>query len=82
MEKKPKLPSVEKSLEDIATLIDQMEHSNPTLEQSLNYFERGITLIKHAQKCLQEAEHKVQILLQHPTGENTLEPHENDDENA
>ena len=41
-----------------------MEHTDLTLEQSLSQFERGITLIKHCQKILTEAEQKVQILIQ------------------
>lgn len=57
-------PKLEESLAEITTLIEKMEHSDQTLEQSLNHFERGITLVKHCQKILQEAEQKVQILIQ------------------
>lgn len=57
-------PTLEKSLTEITTLIDKMEHGELSLEQSLQCFERGVTLIKHAQKILQDAEQKVQILLQ------------------
>jgi len=59
-----KLPNLEESLTEISQLIDNMEHSEQTLEQSLNHFERGITLVKHCQKILEEAEQKVQILIQ------------------
>ena len=58
------LPTLEKSLTEISQLIDKMEHSELTLDQSLSNFERGITLIKHCQKVLEEAEQKVQILIQ------------------
>ncbi len=61
---KPKLPNLEASLTEISQLIDKMEHSELTLEQSLNHFERGITLVKHCQKVLEEAEQKVQLLIQ------------------
>ena len=57
-------PNLEESLAEIYQLIEKMEHSEPSLEQSLNHFERGITLIKHCQKILEEAEQKVQILIQ------------------
>lgn len=77
--KKPKLPSLETSLTEITTLIEQMEQGELTLEQSLSQFERGITLIKHAQKILQEAEQKVQILMQN-NQQPSLEPYENNDE--
>lgn len=59
-----KLPSLEESLSEISQLVDKMEHSDLTLEQSLTHFERGITLVKHCQKILGEAEQKVQILVQ------------------
>lgn len=65
MTRKPsKLPNLEESLTEISALIDKMEQGELTLEQSLTHFERGITLIKHCQKILEEAEQKVQILIQ------------------
>lgn len=59
-----KLPPLEASLGEINTVIEKMENGELTLEQSLSQFERGITLIKHCQKILTEAEQKVQILVQ------------------
>ena len=59
MTRKPKLPDLETSLAEINTLIEKMEKGELTLEQSLDCFERGITLIKNSQKILQEAEQKV-----------------------
>jgi exodeoxyribonuclease VII small subunit len=67
MTRKPKLPDLETSLAEINTLIEKMEKGELTLEQSLDCFERGITLIKNSQKILQEAEQKVQILLNNQT---------------
>lgn len=66
-----KLPKLEASLEEITALVDKMEHGELTLEQSLADFERGITLIKHCQKILSEAEQKVQVLVQQ-NGQETL----------
>ena len=79
MAKKPELPDLEASLAELATLIEKMEHGNLSLEQSLGQFERGIALIRHSQKILQEAEQKVQIL----TGKNdqqSLDSYENNAE--
>lgn len=73
-------PSLEESLTEISQLIDTMEHKELTLEQSLNQFERGITLIKHSQKILQEAEQKVQILIQQNNQE-VLSTYGNEDDN-
>lgn len=80
MNKKPsKLPDLESSLQEINGLIEKMEQGELTLEQSLGCFERGITLIKHSQKILQEAEQKVQILMEN-NGEDKLEEYENNEE--
>lgn len=57
-------PNLEESLSEITQLIDKMEHSELTLEQSLNHFERGVQLIRHCQKILETAEQKVQLLIQ------------------
>ena len=80
MTKKPaKLPDLEASLDEIAKLIEKMENGELSLEQSLNCFERGVTLIKHSQQILQKAEQKVQILIQ-TNNETKLEDYENNEE--
>lgn len=79
MANKSELPNLETSLAEISALIEKMEQGNLSLEQSLTQFERGITLIKHAQKILQTAEQKVQILLQNNNQE-SLDSYENDKE--
>ncbi len=79
MTKKAKLPDLEKSLSEINTLVEHMESDKLTLEQSLTHFERGIILIKHAQTILNEAEQKVQLLINN-RGEDKLSPYENNDE--
>ena len=63
MSKKSKLPDLETSLKEINILVEAMEKGDLTLDQSLNQFEKGITLITHAQKILEEAEQKIQILI-------------------
>ena len=75
------LPDLETSLTEISELIEKMEHSEQTLEQSLNHFERGITLVKHCHKILEEAEQKVQILIQNNNQEE-LTPYGNDAEGS
>jgi exodeoxyribonuclease VII small subunit len=76
-----KLPSLEASLAEIAQLVDKMEHGELTLEQSLANFERGITLVKHCQKVLSEAEQKVQLLVQQ-NGQETLSTYRTDSEGS
>jgi exodeoxyribonuclease VII small subunit len=72
-------PDLETALIEINTLIEQMEHGELSLEQSLEKFERGVSLIKHCQKVLQDAEQKVQILMQNGSAEE-LKPYENNNE--
>lgn len=77
--KKSKLPDLENSLNELNSLIEQMEHSELSLEQSLAHFERGIILIKHSQTILQDAEQKVQLLMK-KNNEETLTDYENNNE--
>lgn len=76
-----KLPTLEASLAEITQLVDKMEHGELTLEQSLANFERGITLVKHCQKVLAEAEQKVQLLVQQ-NGQETLSTYHTDNEGS
>ena len=76
MKKTAALPSLEESLSEITQLIEKMEHGELTLEQSLTHFEHGITLVKHCQKVLEEAEQKVQVLIKNNNQEVLAEYHE------
>lgn len=59
---------------ELEKLVEQMEQGDMTLEDSLQAFERGIKLTRTCQKALQEAEHKVQVLLTKEDGQQSLEP--------
>ena len=63
----------EASMEELEKLVEQMEQGDISLEESLKAFERGIKLTRACQQSLQEAEQKVQILLE-KNGQQTLEP--------
>jgi exodeoxyribonuclease VII small subunit len=54
----------ESALKELESLVEKMERGDIRLEESLQYFERGIELTRHCQQALQEAEQKVQILLE------------------
>lgn len=62
MARKP--PSFEEALAELEQLVERMEQGNLPLEESLKLFERGIELTRTCQKSLQDAEQKVQILLE------------------
>lgn len=54
----------EQSLSQLEALVEKLENSEFTLEQSLQAFEQGVTLTRQCQKALSEAEQKVQLLIE------------------
>lgn len=54
----------ETALEELNEIVTKMEQGGLSLEDSLKCFEKGIALTRRCQKALQEAEQKVQILLE------------------
>jgi exodeoxyribonuclease VII small subunit len=58
---------LEKSLEELETLVKHLESGDLSLEESLKYFERGVKLTRECQVTLKEAEQKVEILLKKTT---------------
>jgi exodeoxyribonuclease VII small subunit len=64
MTKKNKNFDFEASLNELEKLVDALETGDLNLEQSLQDFERGITLTRSCQKALTQAQQKVQILLE------------------
>lgn len=67
---------VEKSLEDLTfeeaikkleATIEKMEQEELTLEESLNNFQEGMKLTRHCKNILNQAEQKVEMLLEDGT---------------
>jgi exodeoxyribonuclease VII small subunit len=54
----------EKALDQLETLVDEMENGDLSLEESLKSFERGIKLTRDCQSALAKAEQKVQMLIE------------------
>jgi len=73
-----KLVDFEKSLAELESLIEKMEAGDTSLEQSLQLFEQGISLTKNCQSALEQAEQKVQQLIEKNGLQQTL-PFETDD---
>jgi len=71
-----KTPNFEKSLQQLESLVERLESGELSLEESLKTFEQGIKLTRSCQTALQEAEQKVEILLQQENGDTTTEPFE------
>lgn len=54
----------ESSMAELEKLIESMESGDLSLEQSLKDFERGIELTRACQKALDDAQQRVEILLE------------------
>ena len=69
MPKKVKKPSFEETLQRLETIVEKMESGEATLEKSLDWFEEGMELIKFCRDELEQAEQKVQELVEKSGGE-------------
>ena len=74
-----KAADFETALAELEALVEKMEQGDLTLDESLKQFERGVQLTRSCQQALQEAEQKVQVLLE-KDGQQTLEPFQSDDQ--
>ncbi|GAA5646396.1 MULTISPECIES: exodeoxyribonuclease VII small subunit [Vibrio] len=61
--KKPENMSFEATIEELDTLVEQLENGDLALDEALKKFERGIALARAGQTKLTEAEQRVSILL-------------------
>ena len=60
--------SFESSLKELEQIVQQLEGGDLPLERSLELFEQGVRLSRECQRRLDEAEHKVEILLKGADG--------------
>jgi exodeoxyribonuclease VII small subunit len=68
----------EAALEDLNQIVARMEQGGLSLEEGLSQFEKGIALTRECQKALEQAEQKVQILLE-KNGNMTLQDYSVED---
>tara|TARA_R110002167_G_scaffold55975_2_gene159079 strand:+ start:6003 stop:6263 length:261 start_codon:yes stop_codon:yes gene_type:complete len=64
MPPKSQTPDFEASLSELETVVNQMEQGELSLEASLQAFEQGIRLTRECQSILNQAEQKVQVLIE------------------
>ena len=65
---KPKISDFEKSLKELETIVERMEKGEQTLEASLKDFERGNALAEACRQSLQEAEQRIEKLVEKSGG--------------
>jgi len=58
----------EQSLSQLETLVEQLEQGDLPLEAALRSFEEGVRLTRECQGILDQAEQKVQQLVEHNGG--------------
>ena len=61
---KTKTANLEKSLDSLEKIVDELESGDLPLEKAMQKFEEGIKLTRNCQAALREAEQKVEILMQ------------------
>ena len=62
MGNREKPPAFEDALEELETIVERMEDGDPSLEESLKLFERGMALTRKCQAALDNAEQRIRIL--------------------
>jgi exodeoxyribonuclease VII small subunit len=55
-------PDFEKSLAELEDLVSRLESGELSLDQSLEYFKRGVELTRHCQTVLDDAQQMVEML--------------------
>lgn len=68
MAETPTIVDFESALGELEKIIERLESGQQTLEEALLAFQRGIELTRVCQRGLQEAEQKVEQLLQERDG--------------
>jgi exodeoxyribonuclease VII small subunit len=63
MPKQKKSFNFEDSIDELETLVAELEEGEMSLEESLAAFEKGVKLTRECQKHLSEAEQKVSLLI-------------------
>lgn len=62
--KKPENMTFEATIEELDSIVENLENGDLALDDALKKFERGIALARSGQSKLNDAEQRVSILLQ------------------
>jgi exodeoxyribonuclease VII small subunit len=70
----------EQAMARLEAIVGELERGDLPLDESLKIFEEGIRLSKSCLKVLEDAEKKVQVLVQEKNGKKKLQAFSPDDE--
>lgn len=59
----------EQAMEELETVVEKLEKGELTLDESIDFFQKGVSLSKYCSKKLDEAERRITILLEKENGE-------------
>ena len=59
----------EKSLNELEEIVEKLERGEMSLDESIEIFQKGVTLSKDLSKMLDEIEKKITILVENENGE-------------
>jgi exodeoxyribonuclease VII small subunit len=71
---------LEKSLENLEAIVEELESGDLPLEKAMQKFEEGVKLTRSCQSALRDAEQKVEILLKSAGREESLEEFDLEDD--
>lgn len=75
-----KKPTFETQLKDLEKIVSQLEEGDLSLDESLKLFENGVKLSRECRERLDQAERRIEVLLEDDKGEAFLQNLENVDE--
>ena len=75
-------PKFENAIARLETIVTELERGELPLDESLKIFEEGIKLSKTCMKILQDAERKVEILVQEKDGKKRIQAFSLDEESS
>ncbi len=75
--KKDKI-TFEEAFKGLEEVVNQLESGNLSLDESLKYFEEGISFLRTCRGRLQDAESKIEILISQEDGEFCQKPFDGD----
>ncbi len=72
----------EEAMARLEAIVGELEKGDLPLDESLKIFEEGIRLSKNCLKVLEEAERKVEVLVQDKNGKKQLRAFSSDDDDT
>jgi len=61
--------SFEDAISELESIVEELENGELTLDESIDYFQRGIELSKFCNRKLDEVERKISVLVENEQGE-------------